>query len=206
MNGHVFQTFSETDDRKQWTKTLEAIGRYINLKMDNSADLAPVHRDLKLPVIDEPPAPDESRNLDKDHPDMYKWRKKFYRYLSRQEKLEDNLRSIYSLVWGQCSNEMQAKLQALDGYDNADKNCDCIWLLTQIKGVMFKFEGQKEIFHAHVEARSRLETLKQKDSETTNSFLEQFQATVEAFEHYGGSIGSDRGLIRAVQVELKDTR
>ena len=204
MNGHVFQTFSETDDRKQWTKTLEAIGRYINLKMDNSADLAPVHRDLKLPVIEEPPAPDEKKNLDKDHPEMYKWRKKFDRYLSKQEKLEDNLRSIYSLVWGQCSNAMQAKVQALEGYYDADKKCDCIWLLTQIKGVMFKFEGQKEIFHAHVEARSRLEALKQKESETTNSFLEQFQATVEAFEHYGGSIGSDKGLMEAVKTELKD--
>ena len=94
--------------------------------MTNSADLAPVHRDLKLPVIPEPIAPDAKLNLDKDHPEMYKWRKKFDRCLVKQEKLEDNLRSIYSLVWGQCSNGMQAKIQSLDGYESADKTCDCI--------------------------------------------------------------------------------
>ena len=58
------------------------------------------------------------------------------------------------------------------------------YLLMQIKGVMFKFDGQKEIFHAHTEARSRLELFKQKEGESTNSFLEQFQAIVEAYEHY----------------------
>ena len=204
MNGHVFQTFAETDDRKQWTKTLEAIGRYINLKMTNSSDLAPVHRELKLPIIPEPEAPDAKLNLDKDHPEMYKWRKKFDRCLVKQEKLEDNLRSIYSLVWGQCSTGMQAKVQSIDGYELADRKCDCIWLLTQIKGVMFKFEGQKEIFHAHTEANSRLETFKQKDGESANSFMEQYSAIVEAYEHYGGSIGNAKGLVAAIKSEMKD--
>ena len=99
---------------------------------------------------------------------------------------------------------MQAKIQSLDGYEFTDKTCDCIWLLTQIKGVMFKFEGQKDIFHAHTEASSRLELFKQKDGESSNSFLKQFQAIVEAYEHYGGSIGNAKGLVEAIKSEMKD--
>ena len=109
MNGHVFQTFSETEDKKQWTRTLEALGRYINLKMDKSGDLAPLHRELKRLVLEEPEVP--KGNLDKDHPQMYKWRKKYDKHLQKEDKLADNMRSVYSLVWGQCSQQMQAKLQ-----------------------------------------------------------------------------------------------
>ena len=72
MNKHVFQTYSDTEDRKQWTNSLEAIDRYINLNMKNSSDLAPVHRDLKKPVLSEPKAPDPSLKLDEKHPEMYK--------------------------------------------------------------------------------------------------------------------------------------
>ena len=115
------------------------------------------------------------------------------------------MRSIYSLVWGRCSNAMQAKVMANPGYDLADKQCDCVWFLQQIKSVMSKFEGEKQIFHANTEARARLEELKQKDSESPTSFLEQFQATIEAFEHYGGSIGNDKGLIAAVAVKMQNS-
>ena len=92
---------------------------------------------------------------------------------------------------------------AVHGYESADRICDCIWLLTTIKGILFKFEGQKEIFHANIEARHHLDCLKQKEGKSTNSFLEQFQATIEAFEHYGGSIGTDKGLVKAVRAEMR---
>ena len=31
MNGHVYQTFNENDDKRQFGKTTEALGRWINM-------------------------------------------------------------------------------------------------------------------------------------------------------------------------------
>jgi hypothetical protein len=54
MNGHVYQTFNESDDKRQFRKTTEALGRWINLHTKNSGDLMVLYTDLQEPVIEKP--------------------------------------------------------------------------------------------------------------------------------------------------------
>jgi hypothetical protein len=51
MNNHVYQTFNESDDKRQFGKTTEALGRWINM---NSGDLMVLHTNLMDPVIEKP--------------------------------------------------------------------------------------------------------------------------------------------------------
>ena len=55
--------------------------------------------------------------------------------------LEDNKKTIFTIVWGQCSQMMQAKLQSLKNYSTNKSNANCVWLLKEIKGITNKFEG-----------------------------------------------------------------
>jgi hypothetical protein len=43
MNGHVYQTFNESDDKRQFGKTTKALGRWINMHTKNSGDLMVLH-------------------------------------------------------------------------------------------------------------------------------------------------------------------
>ena len=54
MNKHVFQTFVESNDQKQFTKTVEALGRWASVTLKQSGDLLPIYRELKNPNIEEP--------------------------------------------------------------------------------------------------------------------------------------------------------
>jgi hypothetical protein len=50
MNGHVYQTFNESDNKRQFGQTTEALGRWINMHTKNSGDLMVLHTNLKEPT------------------------------------------------------------------------------------------------------------------------------------------------------------
>ena len=53
MNGHVFECFDEQGDRKQFTKTLEALGEYAKKNVRYPEDLAPLFADtIASPKLD----------------------------------------------------------------------------------------------------------------------------------------------------------
>ena len=96
---------------------------------------------------------------------------------------------------------MQSKIKQSDNYNNMKNDTDCTWLLNQVKDTIYKFEGRQHKFFAMIEARSSLEACKHHEKETDWAFFDQFKALVKSFEHYGGTIGNDKGLIE----ELEDT-
>ena len=195
MNGHVYQTFNESDDKRQFGKTTEALGLWINMNTKNSGDLMTLHADLKDPTA----AITRPENLDtanaSDPIEQLLWKESVKDYITRRRSLVDNLWAVHSVIWGQCSPTMKAKLMSIPHYKTHSRTCNCVWLLQQIKAVMYKFEGQRDIFLAMGEARSTLDRCKQQPHETNAVYFDQFKLLIDAFEHYGGTIGGDQGLI-----------
>jgi hypothetical protein len=195
MNGHVYQTFNESDDKRQFGKTTEALGRWINMNTKNSGDLMALYTDLRDPTT-AITRPENLDAADADDPiEQLLWKETVKDYITRRRSLVDNLRAVYSVIWGQCSPTMKAKLMSLTNYEAQSRACDCVWLLQQIKAVMYKFEGQRDIFLAMGDARSTLDRCKQQPHESNAVYFDQFKSLVDAFEHYGGTIGGDKGLI-----------
>ncbi len=159
----------------------------------NAGDLMPLYTDLQDPVIEkpEPLSVEDAEVLI----EQLLWKETVKDFIARRRSLVDNLRAVYSVVWGQCSPTMKAKLMSMDDYESQSRNCACAWLLRQIKAVMYKFEGQRDIFLAMGEARSTLKRCKQQPHETNAIYFDQFKSLVDAFEHYGGTIGGDKGLL-----------
>jgi hypothetical protein len=63
------------------------------------------------------------------------------------ETYENNC-ALYSVVWGQCSKVMHAKLKSDDGYESMHEESGSLRLIKLIKGIKFKFESQKKIYLA----------------------------------------------------------
>ena len=145
MHGHVYQTFKESNDKRQFVKTTEALGRYINKTSRYSNDLKCLYTQLKNPTIEQPDDLD-----DKDVKDPRKlliWSEETKEYRKRLTELENNLRNIYSVIWGQCSLSLQSKIKEHEKFEEKDDNNDCAWLLNQIKNVLFKFDSKQDIFY-----------------------------------------------------------
>ena len=66
MNGHVFQVFHECNDKRQFTRTLEALEEHFAKTFKHAGDMVVLTRDLKNPSVQEPAdLPDEETSRSK---------------------------------------------------------------------------------------------------------------------------------------------
>jgi len=108
MNSHVFQTFNESQNKRQYTKTMESLQRYVNKNCKHAGDLDSLFK-LEKPTIT-PPADTSSEDA-ANTIKLLKWTESTKTYMRREQAFEDNLRDIYSIIWGQCSLSTQVKIK-----------------------------------------------------------------------------------------------
>jgi hypothetical protein len=173
MNGHVFQVHSERPDPQQFDKTVEALGEYAAKNIKHFGDLIPFFKNLerpKLTPIGDPTAAEEaSKSLKRD------WENRCDRNFKRDTAIDDNLKALYSIAWGQCSEAMKAKLQSHDDFTSMDLQADSVWLLKEIRAITFQFEAQRYIFLALDDAHSDFRAYLQQPDETLTKYLHIFK-------------------------------
>jgi hypothetical protein len=144
MNGHVFQTHSERVDPQQFTKTMEASDAYAAKHLLSPGDLNSFFKSLEItesPAISDLTPTEKLSDFNKQM-----WDNAVDKQHKRKVLIHDNLTTLYIAVWGQCSEAMQAKLEVHPGFENEDLRANCQWLLKEIKGIIYKFDGQCFIF------------------------------------------------------------
>ena len=60
------------------------------------------------------------------------WEKLFKCFIDKEERLEENMKKLYMLLLGQCSEVMQAELKSLPNYDTLTTAYNSIALLKAI--------------------------------------------------------------------------
>jgi Zinc knuckle len=195
MHGHVFQVFSESNSEKQYAKTIEVLSQYVAKTMKHANDLAPLFKKLDVPTITTP------KPLDSSASDVEKeiWKEEIKVHVARKNILAMNLMALHSVIWGQCSPNMQAKVKSMTGFEKAHEDGDCVWLLKSIKGVTYSFSSERYTYAALHDAELKYLLCKQKDDESTFDYLERFRTTCEVFEHYGGIIGGGKAANDGVE-------
>jgi hypothetical protein len=73
-------------------------------------------------------------------------------YVKRARILKSNMSTVFSVIWGQCSDDMKTKLKSTPGFAEATKE-DCTWLLKKIKGISLKFDEMRNAFLSASDAR-----------------------------------------------------
>ena len=123
MQEHVFETFEESNDRAQFTKTMERLQEFANLKLKYPKDFSRLFVELKNPTVSKPRAfTDEIAN---DPGEKFEWEDDMRAYKKRQRALEDNLSSLFTVIWAQCSTALQAKIKQGDKYEDKREETDC---------------------------------------------------------------------------------
>ena len=128
------------------------------------------------------------------------WEKKVDKHVKKEALLESNLKTLYSIVWGQCSDIMRQKIQALPTHETMSLTGDGLGLLRAIKDMSFNFQSQKYVSQALHEAKKNFYKFGQYNM-TPSAYLESFQNLVDVIEHCGGTIGLEPGIQKALAVE-----
>lgn len=189
MNGHVFSVYHKSTDKRQFSKTIKALQLFVggSSNFKYADDLEPLFRSQQMPDI---PKPDSTNEVD-----VQILKQEVAEYMERRKSLRANLHVLWNVIWGQCTEALQAELQALSAfidneYPTADGPANCAWLLTQIKNIQTRFASQSYTFSAAIDAYYNLYTFRQNDLSDTK-YYEQFKELAELIHDFGGDIGAD---------------
>ena len=116
---------------------------------------------------------------------------------------EQNRETMYSVILGQNTDAMRAKLESLDDYERVADELDAIELLKLIHSIAFNFQSQKyEALSVH-EAICHFYTQRQEKHMTCQAYLEQLNNHKEVVEHCGSIIGAHPRLIRRALEDME---
>ena len=187
-------------DSKQadvFTKTTKEIANYVGTTYKYGNDVKLAVSTLRTPSFTEPSDPPEGASKSK----LKIWETKISDYCKRESYLEENLKTLYSLVWGQCTDLIRARIEALDAHKQMFEDGDSIGLLIAIKALVYNYQSQKYKPLALHENMRRFYLIYQERNMTCQAYMEKFQNTVDVLDHCGAGAGNMPGLLQAILEE-----
>ena len=199
LKGHIY----DCSDHKQaelFTKSTKEISGYVGwefwtggddirhaVDVRRAVDVRHAVDSLKFLAIDKPGKP----GADADEYDKIEWARKMKTWQARNSNLEEGMKRLYNVVYGQCSDIMLQKLKAMENFEeDIIGKSDALGLLKAIKQITFNFESQKFEPHTISDAMKQFYAFKQGQQTTTQSYLEEFTNNVDVVTYCGGSLGT----------------
>ena len=199
LKGHVYDVLDH-NQADAFAKTTKELAGYVGRTLKEGDDVRLAVQNLALPAINKPTVP-LAGSTDK-YIEM-EWQAEMKIYLGRMALLSSNMRTLFNIIIGQCSESMIYKLESTDEFETISANSDSIELLKAIKKVSFNYESQKFGPHALHEAMQVFYTCRQGERVTTESYLETFNNNVSIVTYCGGSLGTAKELGEALAIERK---
>jgi hypothetical protein len=195
LKGHTYD-FKGGMQADQYAKTTKEVSNYVGRTYWQGADvkMAIDQIDTRLPTIAQPLDPAVNATL----AETKIWEKKLDQYVKRIDQRETNIQTLYSLVWGQCTDAMQATVEADAGFNALSMSNDGIELLKIIKKVSFNFQSQKYLPHAVHEAKRRFFLINQGRQSTMQDYLEQWMNHIDVIKMIGVHIAPDESVVAEV--------
>jgi hypothetical protein len=190
LKGHIYDC---TDVRQSdmFVKTTKEISKHAGSTFTFGGDARRALENLTLPTLQLPQTPTSD-----DITLVRIWQKEVDEYVRRKGILSDNMQTVYSLVWGQCTDVMRQKIEALTIYEQLTADGDGLELLKAIKDLVYNFQSRKYLSQALHSSKQRFYYCKQGRTTPLSSYMEQFQNMIDVIHHSGGSLGDDPGVLR----------
>ena len=94
-------------------------------------------------------------------------------YVKKKDEHKANMMKEYSLIYGQCSDEIQAKVESMPNHENISNVGYPIALLNNIKTVVFQFQTTKQMALSIHECKRRFYNCQQDRSRHDHAGLLQ---------------------------------
>uniref|UniRef100_A0A7S2UAI5 Uncharacterized protein n=1 Tax=Attheya septentrionalis TaxID=420275 RepID=A0A7S2UAI5_9STRA len=198
LQGHIYDCSDAKRQSDMFHKTTEEIADYVGRTYWCGHDVRLAVKNLQMPNLEKPENPPSSAGMI----EILKWEREMDLFGKQRAYLRQNLKSLYSLVWGQCTYDMRFKIKVLDNFDTMSADRNGLALLKAIQDiVVYNFQSRKYLRHGLHEAMRRFYGCVQGNNMTTQAYLKQFQHSIAAIECYGGSVGNEPAIEKALADE-----
>jgi hypothetical protein len=178
LKGRVFDCV-DGKQADQYAVTMKEIAEYIGSNYVYGADIRWSLEHEAPFVVPKPTKPADST----DAISVRIFEKEVDEYVKRKAKHTENSRKLFSLILGQCTEYLRAKLKALPGMK---EDFNFFNLIKALKGIIYKFDESSYYMEDLHESKIRLFMLRQGKDTTNDKFLELFQTHVAVVEQFGG--------------------
>jgi hypothetical protein len=137
LKGHVFDC-SNSRQADIFSKTTKALAGHVGKTYRYGTDVRLAIQNLSPTILEVPKDLADSATK----AELRIWEKKI-EFVKRDLYFKENMQTLYSLVWGQCSDVMQARVEVLDDYDAMSEKGDPLALLKAIRAQAYNFQSQK---------------------------------------------------------------
>ena len=134
------------------------------------------------------------------------WQEETKEFMDWQERLSSGKKMLYTLIWGQCTKNMQNELETTAHFKKMKHEQDPIALISSIKAIMFSFRDQKYIIGSMWHAYKNVFTTIQREDEETKTFYDRFKNVIEVIETYGGDIGGMSDVYKTYEEYMTPTK
>lgn len=193
LNGHVFEVHSESVKSSQFQRTVDELSMYMARKYKHGRDISMMLSNME--EFDFTTVKLKAPATSGDVVDQRIFEKQIDLHVKRLAQYDQNKRALYMIIWGQCSETMQAKLKTMTDYKQIHSDRDIWKLLTTIQSVIFRFETQNYSHLALHDAFATLYAFKQHRHQRNSDYLTKFKNLANAINHYGGIIGNHTRLV-----------
>jgi len=197
LKSHTFDIRNAKYTAK-YKKTVDAIANYIQRENKGGANIANAINELRLslPTLQVPEYPKaKAGETVVDPGDVYIWQQDVAAVKKKIVQLEDNKKRAYALVIGQCSSDLNSKLQGSAAFVQAEADQDVVQLLLVIRGYCCCFDDHQQSTYTLEQAKHRVSTYYQAHDVTNTEYVENFKALIGVVEMYGGAYGREPGLV-----------
>ena len=157
---------------------------FVLKKFDNASDLTPLITTLKDPL--------KTFSVDHPVPDKYTaeecevspFKANYMKcasnhYFLREQTLENNMRTLFSYILGQCTPALQAELKASSEYESQRCKYNSLWLLIEAKKIVSFIDGKGNKYYNAFHIIKSFHEIQQQGNESEEQWLQRFQAEVE---------------------------
>ena len=193
LKGEIFDLVGSRS-ANLFIKTQKAVANYIGRTYQHSGDIRRGIETLTLPTIPIPTAP----VADPIPPLLAAiFSEQLKEYVKQTSRLQENIKRLWALVWGQCSDTIWTQLQASDTYNEMHTASDGLRLLIAIKDLMFNVQEQNYVpLSIHLAKRQFF--LLSQGQNTVGEYYEQFKNQTDVLTHIGAGIGDDEAIMKQV--------
>ena len=82
-------------------------------------------------------------------------------YMKRRSTLDENVQKSYSLVLGQCTDQLKSKLKQSNKWNAASTTYDVLILISIVRTITFKFDEQKYLLISLHQAKANFYNIRQ---------------------------------------------
>ena len=94
---------------------------------------------------------------------------------------------MFGLVWGQCSEGLQASIRLSSEYSSKSNACDGVWLITEARTRMVGISDTKNAAYLLRNKYMKVLLTRQGETESLTNYFARFKANIETLELFAGT-------------------